>query len=97
MYAIRSYYVSLIKDEKPTLLVFDEIVGAIANNLINVEMVLNFLKEKPSNLEVVLTGRNPIPELIEIADYVSEIKKIKHVITSYSIHYTKLYDKLSGN
>lgn len=70
--------ISLIKDENPTLLVLDEIVGAIANNLINVEMVLNFLKEKPSNLEVVLTGRNPIPELIEIADYVSEIKKIKH-------------------
>ena len=32
----------------------------------------------PEELEVVLTGRNPDEKLIKLADYVSEIKKIKH-------------------
>ena len=36
------------------------------------------LRERPAGLEVVLTGRNPPPELIELADYISEIKKVKH-------------------
>ena len=35
-------------------------------------------KEKPEGLEVVLTGRNPDPRLVELADYVSEIRKIRH-------------------
>ena len=39
---------------------------------------LDFLKNKPAELEVVLTGRNPAPELVELADYVSEIVKRKH-------------------
>ena len=39
---------------------------------------MDFLKGKPAELEVVLTGRNPAPELVELADYVSEICKRKH-------------------
>lgn len=35
-------------------------------------------KRKPEGLEVVLTGRNPTEDLIEAADYVSEIRKVKH-------------------
>lgn len=69
--------IKLVKNEK-TLLVFDEIIGAIEKNLIDEEIVVDFLKQKPAALEVVLTGRNPTPELVSIADYVSEIKKIKH-------------------
>jgi len=36
------------------------------------------LKNKPENVEVVLTGRFAPKELIEIADLVSEIQEIKH-------------------
>lgn len=36
------------------------------------------MKEKPEGLEVVLTGRDPSEDLIRIADYVSEIRKVKH-------------------
>ena len=36
------------------------------------------MKNKPENLEVIMTGRDPNKELIGIADYVSEVKKIKH-------------------
>ena len=34
--------------------------------------------ERPDCLEVVLTGRNPGEELLKLADYVTEMKKIKH-------------------
>ena len=34
--------------------------------------------ERPEGLEVALTGRDPAPELLELADYVSEIRKVKH-------------------
>ncbi len=61
-----------------TLLILDEMVGTYAIDLIDREMVLAFLRSKPDNVEVVLTGRNPTQELLELADYVSEIKKIKH-------------------
>ena len=42
------------------------------------EKALAFLKERPEGLEVALTGRDPAPELLELADYVSEIRKVKH-------------------
>lgn len=60
------------------LLVVDEIMAACNYGIINWGEVIEFLKQKPEGLEVVMTGRNPTKELIEIADYVSEIIKIKH-------------------
>jgi len=65
-------------DNGKILIVFDELIGTYNENFIDNEMVLNFLKNKPANIEVVLTGRNPRQELLDIADYVSEIKKVKH-------------------
>ena len=46
--------------------------------LIPHEEAIQFLKEKPQGLEVVLTGRDPSEDLIRTADYVSEIRKVKH-------------------
>jgi len=60
------------------LLILDEIIPAWNLNLVDRVLFLDFLKDKPEELEVVLTGRDPAPELIELADYVSEIKKIRH-------------------
>lgn len=60
------------------MVVMDEAVYAIGLNLLSEEKVLNWLKNKPKNLEVVLTGRNPSEALCDAADYVSEIRKIKH-------------------
>lgn len=39
---------------------------------------MEFLRGKPDALEVVLTGRNPDEELLALADYVSEVRKVKH-------------------
>lgn len=46
--------------------------------LVREETVRDFITGRPSGLEVVLTGRGPSEELISLADYVSEIQKIKH-------------------
>lgn len=60
------------------LLILDEILSVYNYQMIEQERLLQFLKEKPETLEVVLTGRDPKPELCELADYISEVKKIKH-------------------
>ncbi|SFD02432.1 cob(I)yrinic acid a,c-diamide adenosyltransferase [Clostridium uliginosum] len=64
--------------ENVDLLILDEIIASINLDLVSLEEVINFLKTKPKGLEVVLTGRNPDERLVELADYVSEIKAIKH-------------------
>lgn len=60
-----------------TLLVLDESVGTMSKNLLDEATVLEFLKSNPK-CEIVLTGRGPSQALIEIADYVTEMTKIKH-------------------
>ena len=64
--------------EHAFLLVMDEFVAAYGHGMIDQEKALKFLREKPDTLEVVLTGRDPAPELLKLADYVSEIQKKKH-------------------
>jgi cob(I)alamin adenosyltransferase len=65
-------------EKKADVLVLDEALGACSTGLLNETKLLQFLKAKPAGLEVVLTGRNPSPALLEAADYVSEICKRKH-------------------
>lgn len=65
-------------EEKFDLLIMDEIIASINLNLIPLDEVVEFLKNKPKTLEVVLTGRNPNEKLVELSDYVSEIKAVKH-------------------
>ncbi len=60
------------------LLVLDESIASCNLGLIPLELLVQLLKEKPAGLEVVLTGRDPKPELVELAHYVSEIRPLKH-------------------
>ncbi len=63
---------------KADVLFLDETVYTIRAGLLDEEKVIEFLKTKPEDLEVILTGQGPSEELCEQADYVSEIRKIKH-------------------
>lgn len=65
-------------DKDIDLLVLDEVVRAINNDIIEETTLINFLKNCPAKLEIVLTGTNPSDKLLEISDYVSEIVKRKH-------------------
>ena len=65
-------------NENFDLLILDEIIASTNLDLVPLVEVITFLENKPEGLEVILTGRNPNEKLIELADYVSEIKAIKH-------------------
>jgi len=60
------------------MIILDEVMGAISNGLVTVEQVVEFIRNKPEKLEIVMTGRNAPQQLIELADYVSEINPLKH-------------------
>ncbi len=60
------------------LLIMDEIIPTMNLQMIETQKVVEFLRNKPQTLEVVLTGRDPAPEIIELADYYSEILARKH-------------------
>jgi len=60
------------------LIILDEANIAIDLGLIDIDEMKDFLREKPEDLEIVLTGRNAHPEVIALAHLVSEIQPIKH-------------------
>lgn len=60
------------------MLVLDEIAACVNYGIIDRNVLLEFIRTKPVEMEVVMTGRNPDSRLIEIADYVSCVEKIKH-------------------
>lgn len=66
------------QNEQYDMLVMDEVLGAVFLDMINEEDLIDFLQSKPESLEVVLTGRNPSEKLCELADYITEMKKVKH-------------------
>lgn len=66
------------KSGKYDMLILDEIIGTIGNGLIHEDEVISLMKNKNSHTELILTGRNASEALIACADYVSEIKCIKH-------------------
>lgn len=60
------------------MLILDESVYAMDMGLLSEDKLIEWLEKKPEHLEVVMSGRNPSDRLKEHADYISEIKKIKH-------------------
>lgn len=67
-----------ISPEEVGLLVLDELTYVYSWGILDKEDVLSFLKNKPETLEIVITGRNPGRELLDLADYVTEMKMKKH-------------------
>lgn len=66
------------KEGSIDLLVLDEINSVINGGWLSLEELLGFLEDRPDGLEVALTGRDAPVELVKIADYVTEMLKIKH-------------------
>lgn len=60
------------------LIVLDEAVSACNHGLIKCETLVSLLKNNGAEREIVLTGRSPAPELCALADYITEMRKIKH-------------------
>lgn len=65
-------------DESYDGIVLDELLDAVALNLINEGLVYDRLADLKDSHEVVLTGRMPSHKIKPILDYSSEVKKHKH-------------------
>lgn len=63
------------------IVIMDEANIAVYYKLFSVGELIEVLKQKPENMEIVITGRYADPELIEFADLVTEMKEIKHYYT----------------
>ncbi len=68
----------VIKNDEYNLVILDEANIAIDLGLIDIDEVVEVLKHKPDEMEIVLTGRNADPKIVELAHLVSEIKPVKH-------------------
>lgn len=60
------------------MLVLDEVFGAMATGLLSRNDVLALMRGKPEALELVLTGRDAPEAFVSLADYVSDIRCVKH-------------------
>lgn len=66
------------KREKVRLLILDELLDVYNLNMVDQDEVCQFLRTKPEDMEIVLTGRDPAPELVHMADYMTHMEKKKH-------------------
>lgn len=60
------------------VLILDEILGLVDLGIIDVSDVIQLIQVKPDEMELILTGRNLPEELIETADYISQINIVKN-------------------
>jgi cob(I)alamin adenosyltransferase len=67
-----------VQSDKYDLIILDEINVALKLGLIDLDKVKQMLASKPQRLHLILTGRNAHPEIIDLADLVTEMKQIKH-------------------
>ena len=71
----------VISSGKYDIVVLDEANIAIYYKLFSAEELIGILKQKPDETEIVITGRRAAPELMEIADLVTEMREVKHYYT----------------
>ncbi len=60
------------------LLILDEVTGALSHRLLEESPLRAYLRDPVPGVELVLTGRDPPEWLLDRADYVTEMKKIRH-------------------
>jgi cob(I)alamin adenosyltransferase len=73
---------AMIADPSYRLVLLDELNIVLRYDYLPIEEIVDTLKAKPRELHVVVTGRNAKPELIEIADLVTEMTMVKHPFRS---------------
>ena len=68
----------LINDPKIKMIILDELNIALRYDYLDLQQVLDSFQQRSPEKHIIVTGRNAKPELIEIADLVTEMKLIKH-------------------
>ena len=69
---------AMAHEDKTDLLILDEALSAVTAGLLDEELLRRLVCRKPQGLEVVLTGRDPRPWMVEAADYLTEMVKRRH-------------------
>jgi cob(I)alamin adenosyltransferase len=64
--------------EKYDMLVLDEIFEAMNAGMLSESEVFEFIANAPTSMEIVMTGHNPPQKFMNTADYITELKKVKH-------------------
>lgn len=68
-----------LHSENYNIIIADEILYAVQLSLLSEESVIQLIKNKPKNVELILTGSHkPFPKIFDLCDLVTEIKKVKH-------------------
>jgi cob(I)alamin adenosyltransferase len=68
----------MLKDDNLNLIILDEITYMTKYGYLNMDEVIEIIKQRPLMQTVILTGRGAKPEFVELADTVSEIREEKH-------------------
>lgn len=74
--------ISAIQQKKYDIIICDELLTTIQFKLIPVEAIIAMIKSLPKSIELMISGHTAIPEIVDLADYVTEVKKIKHPFDS---------------
>ncbi len=70
-----------VQSGKYDMVILDEANNAVNRRIIPLQRVLKLVSSKKPHVELVFTGRNAPKELIEAADYVTLMKRVKHPFT----------------
>jgi len=68
----------IIEQGNYDIVILDEINVAVSLNFLTVDEILKLIDIKPKNTELIITGRNVHPKIVEKADLVTEMKMVKH-------------------
>ena len=74
------FAMEVVKNAKCDVFILDEIMGVLSNKLLTEEQIINLIDNKPINMELILTGRNASDSIINKADLVTNMEKVKHYI-----------------
>lgn len=81
-YSINNRHLLQALNENADLLILDEACAALSTGLIDEALLKTAVLRRPVEQELVLTGRNPAEWMIEAADYITEMKCIRHPYNS---------------
>lgn len=79
--ALRQRQTALLEDARSLdvdMLVLDEACFAAREDVVDEELLRDTVCERPAYREVVITGRNPLPWMLDAADYITEMRCIRH-------------------
>lgn len=68
----------LFRERNLDFIVLDEFICLVAEGILTEDEAADFLKSKPDNTELILTGKGAPEKLVAMADYVTFMKHIKH-------------------